>query len=652
MITDWFAQAPLTGLALLVVFGPGLLLGAALRLRGLWLWASAPAVSAGALALLAIVFPVLGLRWSHLGVGVAVVLLAAVVWAVSALVRRGRPRSPYVDRRREKGLLLLGLIVGAGVNAGRLLTYVGTPGAISQTNDAVFHLNALRWIDMTGSASSFDVSGLVGGSFYPSAWHALASLVAVDIEAIPVAANVLSLVIAAVVWPLAVVLLARVISRGNPLVTALAAALSAGLMAFPQLMFEWGVLYPYALSVAVVPAAVGLTIMTVRSWTAAEAGARWRTSAGFAAASVLAIVATALAQPSTVLVWAALVMLWLTDALLRVRRPALSAVRRALPIAAIVLGWLMVALVWAALSYLAGPVLWRAYRSPLEALLDVVTNSHSLLPPALAMSALLLVGIVRAVRVSRLRWLLVAWLGISLLYVISVSTDLPVIKRLLTGPWYGDSFRLAAIVPIVVAPLAAIGLDALIRWGAERLRQSAGAGVRRALTASALALTAVVGAISIAVAPVVLLRVGAETDEHSRYAIDDDTYLSADEYALLRELPALVPDDALLIANPSTGAAFAFVLGERDIVPRTWSPPQSVAWDTIAADLRNAGEDAAVCEALAAYGAPSYVLDFGPGDTGPGQYMMRGMTDFEGQAGFELIAEEGDASLWRITACG
>lgn len=110
--------------------------------------------------------------------------------------------------------------------------------------------------------------------------------------------------------------------------------------------------------------------------------------------------------------------------------------------------------------------------------------------------------------------------------------------------------------------------------------------------------------------------------------------------------------DSLIIANPSTGAGFAYVLGERDIVPRTWAPPQSAAWDVIAAHLRDAAEDPAVCEALAAYGDPEYVLDFGIGGTGPGEYLMPGMTDFEDRPGFEEVASEGDASLWRITACG
>lgn len=651
MIGDWIAQVPLLGLTLVVVLGPGLLIGSALRLRGLTLWAAAPAVSVGVLALLAIAFPFVGLRWGHASVGIAVALIAALVWGCAALLRRSAGSARIKKARGRSAVLLpVGLVIGAGLNAARLLTYIGSPSAISQTNDAVFHLNALRWIAQTGSASSLDVSGLVGaGSFYPSAWHAVASLVALDNASIPVAANIVSLVIAATVWPLGIAYLARVVSGGSASVTALAAALSAGLLAFPQLMFEWGVLYPYALSLAVVPVAIGLTISTVRVAAAARAGARLRTAGGLGMAAICAVAATTIAQPSTVLVWSVLVMLWATGELLRLRRR--SPRRGVLIIGVMSAGWLSIAVVWVVLTYQTGPVLWRAYRSPLDAIRDVLVNGHSQLPPALAISALLIIGLIWAVRRPRLRWLAVAWAGLSLLYVISIATDLRVIKRVLTGPWYGDSFRLAAIVPIVVIPLAAIGLSALVFWIAARLAKRGIAMSRRAVTAVAMGATAVVGAASIIVSPVVLLRVASETDDYSRYALAEDSYLSLDEYDLLRELPDLVPADALLIANPSTGAAFTYVLSERDIVPRTWSPPASDAWDLIASDLRDAGTNPAVCDALAAYGQPGYVLDFGPGDTGPGQYLMLGMTDFDDRPGFELVAEEGDATLWRITAC-
>lgn len=650
MILDWVAQSGLFALAAAVVFVPGLLVGVGLRLRGMTLWATAPAISVGVLAVLALLFPFVSVRWGLLSAGIGVVVVAALAWLVTRALRPISPATPRRELSRGSVLLLAaGLVVGGGLNAARLMTYVGRPDAISQTNDAVFHLNALRWIDETGSASSLDLSGLIGAdSFYPAAWHAVTSLVAVDVEVIPTAANMVALVFAALVWPVGIAFLTRVAVRGGVRIAALAAALSAGLMAFPQLMFEWGVLYPYAVSLAVLPAAVACTILIFRTWGQSVRGDGARSSIALILASGAGAVAIALSQPSSILIWALLVLLWATGAVLFPERPR---ERRAVwSIIALIGGWAVLAVAWLALAYLAGPVLWKPYRSVVGATADVVLNSHSQLPAAPVVSALLIVGLIVAVRDRRLRWLAAAWAAISVLYVVSVSTDLPIIKRALTGPWYGDSFRLAAVVPLIVVPLAAIGLHGLLRWLADRPWRVT-AGRTRELALAAIAVVAVAGSVAVALAPVVLLRVAAETDEQSRYTLNDRSYLSEDEYELLRRIPDLVPSDALIIANPSTGAAFAYVLGEREIIPRTWSPPQSAAWDVIALHLRSAGSDPAVCEALVAYGSPSYVLDFGIGGTGPGEYLMPGMTDFDRQDGFEEVAREGEASLWRIDAC-
>lgn len=659
MILDWVAQTPLFGVAIAVLVVPGLLLGLGMRIRGLLLWATAPGLSVVLLATLAIAYPFLRVRWSALNAGVGVAVIAIAVAAIAMVIKRVSANQAVVDEHNTGALrycllLLAGLVVGGGLNAARLMTYVGVPSAVSQTNDAVFHLNALRWISEVGSASSLDITGMIGAvSFYPGAWHAVTSLVAVDESLIPIAANMVSLVIVSIVWPLGVALLARVISRGDRLVTAFAAALSAGLLVFPQLMIEWGVLYPYALSLALVPAAVALAIISIRRgvlplFTAEPAKPRKRRGAWPAAiSSVLIVGGILLAQPSSVLVWGVLVLLWLSGegiALWRAHQP-----RCRLLAILIIASWALFAAVWAALVYLAGPVLWKPYRSVPGAVLDVLINSHSQVSPAPLVSALMIVGLIAAVRQDRWRWVAAAWALFSLLYIVSVATDIRVFKRVLTGPWYGDSFRLASIVPLVVIPLAALGLAVIVRTLARRLPVTFTSGDRPAWVA--VALVAIFGSISIAIAPVHLLRVAADTDRYSRYAMTDDTYLSIDEFRLLSELPELLPEDALVIGNPSTGIGFAYVLGQREVIPRTWSPPVSQAWDELAASLSDAGEDPAVCDALAAYGSPTHVLDFGPGSTGPGLYVMPGMTGFEGQAGFELVKQYGEASLWKITAC-
>ncbi|MDR6866302.1 hypothetical protein J2Y69_000894 [Microbacterium resistens] len=654
MIGEWVAQAGPIGLAVLVVFVPGLLIGSGLGLRGLRLWSAAPGVSVALLSVLAILLPVAGIRWGLLPVGIATAVVAGLVWLVAALVRRGgraaaptapspspSPSPSLPSSRRGTLLLVCGLAIGAVLNAARLMTYVGRPEAISQTNDAVFHLNALRWIAESGSASSFDLTGFLGGSgFYPGAWHAVASLAEMDPSAAPVAANAVALVIAALIWPLGIAALVRSVLGGSgSRAAAFAAALSGGLLVFPQLMFEWGVLYPYALSLSLVPAAIALTIDALNGWSRS-----WRSAIGPGLAALSGVAAIGIAQPSSVLLWGIFVLVWATVSL--ASSPAIR--RKAWRWALLVAGWAVLAVLWAIFTWLTGPVTWRSYRSPLGAGADVLLNAHSQVPMALGMSVLMLIGIVVALRAPQWRWLVLMWALLSIAYVVAVATDLPFVKRALTGPWYGDSFRLAAVVPLAVVPLAALGL-AWVVGRAERILTSP--AVRRAIPAVALVGIAAVGAVWIAAMPVVQLRIAAETDPQSRYAINDRSYLSSDEYALIRRLPETTPADAVILGNPSTGSSFAYLLADRNMVVRTWSPPMTEAWEVIASRLRDAGTDPAVCAALAAYGSPGYVLDFGPGKEGPGLYVMKGMTDFEDRPGFEQVDHEGDASLWRITAC-
>src|SRR5690606_595798 len=103
--------------------------------------------------------------------------------------------------------------------------------------------------------------------------------------------------------------------------------------------------------------------------------------------------------------------------------------------------------------------------------------------------------------------------------------------------------------------------------------------------------------------------------------------------------------------NPSTGMGFAFALSGVDAIPRTWSPPSGESWSILAEDLRDVSEKPEVCDALAEFGNPEFVIDFGPGETTAGRFKMPGFTGFAGQPGFELIDAVGDASVWRITAC-
>ncbi|MFE6734207.1 DUF6541 family protein [Microbacterium sp. NPDC057650] len=640
MIGEWLAFGLLVLVAAVVLFLPGAVFGGVLRLRGLALVAFAPIATVAMVGALAIVLHLVRLPWSPFTFGLGALILCAI----GLLVRRWLP-ALEPERWRRSRWLPLSIVIGAVLISIRLLLYIETPDAVSQTNDAVFHLNALRYVLETQSASSFSLTGVLGSSsFYPAAWHGVVTLVVQLTGAgIPNAVNAASLVIAALVWPVGIAWFTRAVT-GSQVTAAVAATLSGVMVQFPMLMLQWGVLYPNTLAVGLLPGA--LAVIVGFGGTAAQADGRRGRLITVTLLSVVSIVALGLAQPV-----AALTLVILAGCFVFVRFAWQNAARaenrsRVWIGAGAVIGVLVV---WYLIARASGGALWGPYGNWVVGLVEQALTAQVGLPPMPFLTILVLLGMVGAFWSRRARWLVAAWLGLALLMVIETSVANPLVRMWLLGPWYADPYRVAATLPVVMVPLMAIGLVWSARWAAVKigvLRR--GRGNLTAIVAGAL-----IGIAVLVIHPVVQMPMITEgtVDSQSRYQIGRSTYLSTDERALIQQLPELVPAGATIIGNPSTGMGFAYALSGVNAIPRTWSPPAGDEWDLLAEHLRDAGSRKDVCAALEAFDSPTYVLDFGPGETTAGRYKMPGMTDLDGQPGFELVARKGAASLWRITAC-
>lgn len=640
MILAWISSLPAVFVATAIVLIPGaLMLRGLLRLRGFCLVAFSPVASVAMVSVAAVVLAILSVRWSPLSLAAALLVMVLVGWGLGRYLRQ--PASPETSGG-ARWVLPLGVAVGAILGAWRLVAYIQDPAGISQTNDSVFHLNAIRYILDTADASSLHVSSVIGGSgFYPAAWHAIVSMtVMITGSEIPVVANALTMVIGAMIWPLGIAALARVVT-GSARIAAVTAVLSPALQMFPLMMFQWGVLFPNALSVAMVPAASAMVMMLPR-WH--DPGHRITSWTRVVLLLGVVVAALALAQPAALPVWGLICVIWFSDWMLRVQRtPALK-----LRMVAVAAAWVALVAAWLVLSRGTGGSHWPPYRGKLDAVLDVLLNGQMLVPFAWGISVLMIAGLVTVALTAEWRWFGVVWFGVSVLYILVAAIGMPLVRTVVLGPWYADPYRLAAFAPIAVLPLAAIGLDRLIGLVAAR----------RGMTDGPIRNGASILISAVGVLLIVLLRLvpmpaflQGTFDKDSRYLTTSESYLSVDERWLLESLGRYVEPGSRVIGNPSTGSGFGYMLSGVDVFPRTWSPPASSAWDVVAGGLRDVVADPAVCNALHELGDPHYVLDFGPGEDGPGRFLVPGMTDFAGQAGFELIAERGDASLWQITAC-
>lgn len=647
MIGEWIAAVPAILTALLVVYVPGLALLAVIRMRGLALLGFAPVAGVAIVAISALALGFLRVPWSPWAFASAAAIIVGVAFVVGLLLTDDIPVMPQTVRRWP--FLVAAMVIGGGFIAFRLMAYIQVPENISQTNDAVFHLNAIRYIGDIGSASSLQVSGFVGGTgFYPAAWHGVVSLIVVITGAsIPVAANAFTLVIGAVIWTTGIAWLARAITSST-MVAAYAAVLAGTLQTFPVLMFQWGVLYPNALSTALIPAALALVIELPRLLAVIAERAFARAILGFLLVGVAAA-AILIAQPAAFLIWALLVMVFLSAQALR--RPRGS---RAWAALAALLGWAVLGVIWLLFARSTSGSHWGPTEGKFEAAVNVLLNSQVTLPAAWAVSLLALIGLVAAAWRAATRWVVVAWGALAVLYILVASAGRDIFREVLLAPWYADPSRIAAVAPIVVIPLAGLGIATLVRLIRTAYARGVEPSVRlRVLSAGIGGVFAVlIAVVALVVTPVATPEFLKDNDvDVSTYRADEDSYLSTDERDLLEQLPALVGPDAVIVGNPSTGTAFGFALSGLDVIPRTWSPPETEQWAVLAENLRDAGSDPQVCDALEAYGDAGYVLDFGEGDTTPGRWVMPGMTDFDGQPGFTEVAVVGDASLWRITAC-
>ena len=242
-----FGTGVLTAVLLLTV--PGAVVAWTGGLRWPLAVAVGPALTYGVVGLAIVPFGALGVRWNAGSAAVMLLALTALAAGLRSLIgcraatARSRPSAPELTA--AAGVLLGALAIG-------LAAWRGMPHwqSIPSTWDAVWHANTVRWIIDTGQASPTHMGELrnvetQAALYYPSAFHALAAVLAQLTGAAATSAYTLS-ALAAAVWlfPLSAGLLTwqLLINRSTPWRTAgaaaTAAALSASFTAVPYVEFN------------------------------------------------------------------------------------------------------------------------------------------------------------------------------------------------------------------------------------------------------------------------------------------------------------------------------------------------------------------------------------------------------------------------------
>ena len=273
----WLDLAAATAVALALVFVPGVAITMAAGLRGLWIAAVAAPAGVSVIGIAAVVAPIVGLAWSMAAVGAVAVVAALVLLALRLLVWRRQPFD--ADTRSRSVVTLLAVVIAAVITTTQLIFVIGSPENISQTFDNVFHLNAVRYILDHNNASPLFVASMTSAgappSFYPTGWHAVASLVVIVTGvSIPVASHATMLLFAAAAWPTGIILLTRTLGVHSRVGLLAAGVAAASFPAFPLLPIDYGVLFPYMMGLSLVPASLA-AVLGVRFATSPAERARW-----------------------------------------------------------------------------------------------------------------------------------------------------------------------------------------------------------------------------------------------------------------------------------------------------------------------------------------------------------------------------------------
>ena len=686
----WLSLLPILLSAAALLFIPGALVGASAGLRTPLIIGLAPAISIAIISGTGVAAPILALPWGLTAVATATAVACLAALATRRLMAGRHPQDAGSGaigprpRLRSVAVWCAAWPLSAaatGLTIGRILN---TPDAISQTFDAVFHLNAVEWILQTNNASSLRLFlEAPQGSVYPLGWHTLVALAMklCGATSIPMATNATVLAVAGLVWTSGCLTLTHVLFHGRPAALLTAAVMAGSFTVFPFVLLNWGVLYPNFLSIALLPS----LLAAIRALVPIDgAGPAARPTGLLLPATALGVAGLGLTQPNTIAtLLLASVILTTARLITSLRAPLDERPANALRRQSLITGALAVGLVivWLYMRPPRESAIWGPSYATSGSVGEAVTSMPVQLPVIWVPAVLTLLGFIAALRTNGYRWLAALHATTGALYVVARSAQDGDLRFFMVGIWYNDASRLGGLIPVTAVPLAALGMLAAARWGREacgacgriiqgitasRARETRGLpGLRRVreacerLIASGRARPLVWR--SSACCVIVLLLVatgplsGAMSDsvkilEQSYMLAPDSSSLTTDEYALINELPSLIEPDAVIAVDPKSGAALAYALSGADTTVKHLFHRHDADLDIIEKKLNRASADPAVCTALKDVGA-TYALYF-PGKTISNQKAFVGFAHLDTAPGFELVAERGQASLYRITACG
>ncbi|MDU6679092.1 DUF6541 family protein [Actinomyces sp.] len=651
----WVLQLPILVAMLLVVALPG------------WMWlrvfsfrfadrrvgtlvqlATAPLLAFGLLAVLANLAPRFGVRWSA-GFAVTTLMVVAVAgFVVDLIVRRGRRAVVAGTSPARWDWPLIGAIAGAVTIAALPLLVFANPRNPLQQWDPSFHYNGVWQMVHSGDGSLFGLSPMFSvmdeaHTYYPSMWHAFAALFATPSTVVQTV-NTSSLALL-VWWIVGMAALAHYL-WDNRVATLTAPVLASLTLSFPADFVSMYAQWPNAVSMALLPGLLTLAWVVGNAWVRALFSSnQWRATTIWTALFLLAALGAVAIHPISFFNALVFVFVPLAAAMVRLMRGARKAGRRGLvAFLGVAMGG---ALLVTALAVFNPRTLATATFERGRSLIDALVRPFMPVPPfplapgfVLAMAVfagLLVLGLMRARKLSKSRWLIGTWTVFAVLVFLAYAPNFGL--QVLTGPWYSDPRRLMGAMQVVLVLLFTLGAMRFSTW----LRQKK--SMHRALPVLLIVVLSGVGAID--------SRSLAVRSVYDPQNLGPAGMASSEQLDLFREAGSVLPGDALVLGDPSVGTVYFRSLGGMRVVfPGLSNADVDADVRALQWNFNQLHADPAVCETLNRIG----VTHFYEGSDRPYYRTLRakarpGFYGVDTSHGFEVVKSVDGGTLYELTAC-
>lgn len=577
--------------------------------------------------------------------------------------------------------LLLSVVTGIVVVGYVYYRGLRTPDAFLQVFDNSFHLSVVKSMSESSDFSVLSVGAYLepgtdafnpdpSVGFYPACWHMIAAML-VQMTSIPVAAaiNVTNFVFIATVLPLGIQALIGEWTKDDVMACSCAAVVTFAFTAFPWSLLYWGPVYPNLAAFCCVPAVAavlkaGLSGMTVQGGSLKGASL---------AIAIFGICGLALLQPNSVFtlgIWSipvlmdcAIAMAERTGFIFRLGKKNSSA---CLLIRAMVL--MFVAVVWVVCyhsSFMSGVVAftWPSFTHFFEAIRRVVTLCFNEYAVAIPLAVIVVIGCWCCLCNRQYSGLAFCFFFACGLFVVDAIND-GTLRHILTGFWYTDQYRVAAMAALFGIPVAALGLSHILgamRLSAIRLCDSGGDFISATVFAAIVAMGLLYWPENVDLSGEEQLSpIGSVKNIVGyMYSIDDsDNNLTSSEAAFLLEVKAIVGDD-LIINNPYDGSCYGYALDGLNLMYRKFGltgKGESENSVTIRKSLNRIASDSETEQVVESTGA-KYVLLLDSSQDGREGVDMPGYNAvdwlgidsvFDDTEGFELVLSSDDMKLYKI----